>query len=101
MAVYVDNARIRWRGKMWCHLVADSLEELHDFAQKIGLQRNWFQQAASYPHYDVTVEIRQIALSMGALEGTRAEIITRARLMKFQLQNMRIQTHPVQLSIFS
>ena len=37
MAVYVDNLRIPWRGKEWCHLLADSLDELHSFAEKLGL----------------------------------------------------------------
>ncbi len=31
-------------------------EELHEFAQRIGLQRAWFQNtghAAKHPHYDI------------------------------------------------
>lgn len=100
MPVYVDNAKVKWRGRLWCHLVADSIEELHKFAQQLGLQRNWFQHAASYPHYDVTIEVRQIALSMGAIEGTRTEIITCARVMKTQLLSERAQSQPEQLSFF-
>jgi hypothetical protein len=100
MAIYVDNARVKWRGRLWCHLVADSIEELHDFAQRLGLQKNWFQHAASYPHYDVTLETRQIALSMGAIEGSRTEIITCARMLKTQLLNKSPQYQPEQLSFF-
>lgn len=85
MAVYVDNARIEWRGRRWCHLVADSVEELHAFASLLGLRRSWFQRNASYPHYDVTVEYRQKALILGAIEGARLQIITCARQMKTQL----------------
>ncbi len=41
--VYVDDEMIPWRGKLWCHLVADTLPELHAFAQKLGLRQAWFQ----------------------------------------------------------
>lgn len=102
MAVYVDNARVKWRGRLWCHLLADSIEELHEFAKKLGLRRNWFQHAASYPHYDVTLEIRQIALSMGAIEGSRTEIITCARTLKTELLlHKQVSSQPEQLSFFS
>lgn len=36
------------------HLVADTLNELHSFAEYIGLKRCWFQTALRHPHYDVT-----------------------------------------------
>lgn len=36
------------------HLVADSLKELHEFAQKMGLKREWFQDHPRHPHYDIT-----------------------------------------------
>lgn len=102
MAVYVDNARVKWRGRIWCHLLADSFDELHEFAKKLGLQRDWFQHAASYPHYDVTVEVRQIALSIGAIEGSRTEIITCARALKTELSLLKqVNSQPEQLSIFS
>lgn len=58
MAIYVDDEQIPWRGKLWCHLVADSLAELHEFAISIGLKRAWFQAKSVYPHYDVTVSMR-------------------------------------------
>ena len=99
MAVYVDNVRIRWRGKLWCHLVADSLEELHSFAQQLGLKRYWFQDAASYPHYDVTIETRQRALSVGAVEGSRVTIIACARSMKAELLS-EYKKQSAQLSLF-
>ena len=36
------------------HLVGDSLEELHEFAQRVGLRREWFQDHPRHPHYDLT-----------------------------------------------
>lgn len=100
MAVYVDNAKVKWRGRQWCHLVADTIEELHEFANQLGMQRKWFQHAASYPHYDVTVEVREIALSTGAIEGDRIKIISCARKMKAQLHREIAPRKAEQLPLF-
>ncbi|MGH8777577.1 DUF4031 domain-containing protein [Paraburkholderia sp.] len=86
MAVYVDNARIAWQGRRWCHLVADSLDELHRFAMSLGLRRGWFQAHASLPHYDVTVEVRDIALSRGAQTADRRTLVMRGRQLRVELQ---------------
>jgi hypothetical protein len=67
MSVYVDDAQWPWRGKMWAHLMADNIEELHDFAKKLGLQRSWFQSKAQHAHYDITANKRFLALKMGAI----------------------------------
>lgn len=95
MGVYVDNMQIEWRGKKWCHLVADSIEELHLFADRLGLRRDWFQGSASYPHYDVTVNMRKKALNSGAMIGTRRVIIGCARRLKEELlrEEMEPATH--------
>lgn len=99
MAVYVDNARIVWRGRQWCHLVADSSEELHEFAKKLGMKRIWFQHTASYPHYDITLEARARALKLGAFEGNRLQVITCARKLKDELTKPK-SIPPEQLSLF-
>lgn len=98
MAVYVDNVRIEWRGRRWCHLVADTVEELHEFAKKLGMQKAWFQLDASYPHYDITVESRVRALEFGAIEGSRIQIITCAQKLKVQL-NQSVTSLPEQFSM--
>lgn len=100
MAVYVDNAKVKWRGKQWCHLVADTIEELHEFAYQLGLQRRWFQHAASYPHYDVTLDVREKALVIGAIQGDRIRIITCARKMKAQLHIKTAHCKGEQLPLF-
>lgn len=78
MAVYVDdyfvpakvkngNRSVRSR---WCHMQADSREELDAMADRIGLRRSWIQ----YPdipwkrHYDVTETRRAAAVAAGAIE---------------------------------
>jgi len=86
MTIYVDNECIEWRGKLWCHLVADSLEELHHFAGSLGLRRTWFQGKASYPHYDVTTAVRERALKLGALPGNKAQIIAAAKQLRAELR---------------
>jgi hypothetical protein len=100
LAVYVDNVRVEWRGRRWCHLVADTLPELHDFAKKLGLQKTWFQRNASYPHYDVTVEVRELALQMGATMGSRIQIITCAKRLKIELVEIDSLRNIEQLSLF-
>ncbi len=71
MAVYVDDAVIAWRGQRWAHLMADTLEELHAFAARLGLPRRAFQDKTSGAHYDVTAEIRTLALALGAVAISR------------------------------
>lgn len=63
--VYVDNAFVERRGRHWCHLIADSVEELHEFASMIGLPRQAFHRAARIPHYDITAPQRQLVLAKG------------------------------------
>ena len=72
MAVYVDALfpcvkNMKWRYDKSCHLVADTVEELHVFAASIGLRRSWFQ-GKSLPHYDLTKNKRAQAVKTGAIE---------------------------------
>ena len=73
MSVYVDEMRLCLRNKNWpysqaCHLVADSVEELHAFARRLGLKRSWFQSKSDLPHYDLTEGKRFQAIARGAIE---------------------------------
>lgn len=85
MAVYVDDSLLAWRGKSWCHLVADSINELHTFAEQLGLKREWFQHRTMYPHYDVTVKVKERALALGAYAGDKRTIISCAKRLKIEL----------------
>jgi len=66
MSVYVEECRIPWKGKLWAHMGADTIEELHEVADKIGLKREWFQDT-KHPHYDIVESKRQLALENGAI----------------------------------
>ena len=71
MTVYVDDAVTLWRGQRWAHLMADTLQELHAMAAQLGLPRRAFQDKPSGAHYDVTVELREQALRLGAVAISR------------------------------
>lgn len=71
MTVYVDDAVTLWRGRRWAHLMADTLDELHAFAGRLGLPRRAFQDKTSGAHYDVTAEMRIQAIALGAVPISR------------------------------
>lgn len=80
--MYVDKPTTFWRGQQWAHLVADTEEELHTFAQSIGLRRNWFQGASKIPHYDVSTRLRELALKEGAMPVRPRELVIIGRRMR-------------------
>lgn len=81
MTVYVDNYRVpatvgRIRAR-WSHLTADTPDELHAFAARLGMRRDWFQeqcktkcapegQPCPHWHYDVVDARRTEAIALGA-----------------------------------
>ena len=73
MAVYVDEAIFPFRGMLMCHMVADTLGELHEMADQLGIKRAWFQPT-SFPHYDLHEPARARALELGAVEISRRQI---------------------------
>ncbi len=71
MTVYVDDMRVRATvGRLtarWSHLMADTPQELHAFAARLGLRRSWVRSEGTHrEHYDVTEAMRRKALAMGA-----------------------------------
>ncbi len=78
MSVYVDDlldspVTSKWRFGKHCHLVADTPEELHDFAEELGLRRRWYQHT-TVPHYDLTASKHAMARSKGAILITREQM---------------------------
>ncbi len=61
-----------------CHMIADTLDELHDMADLLGLRRNWFQPWSS-PHYDLTLFRREKAIELGAIILGRREFVKKLR----------------------
>jgi hypothetical protein len=68
MAVYVDDARVRWRGRRWSHMVADTADELHAAARQLGLPLAAAQDRGRTLHYDLPDEWREIAIARGIAE---------------------------------
>ncbi|MCB1005965.1 MAG: DUF4031 domain-containing protein [Acidimicrobiales bacterium] len=76
MPVMVDEAVWPWRGRRWAHLASDSsLAELHEFAARLGIPPRAFQG----DHYDVTAELRQEALDLGAEAVPARQLVRRLR----------------------
>ena len=82
MAVYVDALRdYGWMHGPSCHLIADSVEELMEFAVAMGLRREWFQPKST-PHFDLTAAGRDQAVEMGAIELDRRGLIAKLRELR-------------------
>lgn len=70
MTVYVDDMRLptkvgRIRAR-WSHLMADTDDELNEFAAKLGLKPAWAQTPGTWEsHYDVTDSMREKAIKLG------------------------------------
>ncbi|MEQ1922373.1 MAG: DUF4031 domain-containing protein [Pyrinomonadaceae bacterium] len=79
MAVYVDKLRDHgWRHGPSCHLIADAVGELMEFAVGLGMKKEWFQPKSS-PHFDLTAEGRKIAIANGAIELDNREMAMKLR----------------------
>lgn len=74
MSVYVDGASNAFGRMLMCHMLADTLEELHDMADQIGMKRKWFQPR-SFPHYDLSKSKRKLAIENGAIEIDNTQVV--------------------------
>lgn len=69
MTVYVDNVRHRYGRMIMCHLWADTLGELLEMVDRIGVQHKWLQQQpkASWTHFDISLAKKELAIAAGAV----------------------------------
>ena len=79
MPVYVDDARISWRGRVWSHMVADTAEELHQAAEALGLSRVRAQDKGRTLHYDLPEDWRLRAIELGVAEPISRRDLVRRR----------------------
>ena len=91
MAVYADDTSIAARvahghaghDSRWSHLFADTQQELHEFAAKLGLRRSYFQPGRPHGdgspsphwHYDLTAGKRAQAIRFGAQPVTSRQAV--------------------------
>jgi hypothetical protein len=77
MTVYVDDMKADYEPShrhgfkyVMSHMFADTEDELHAMADKIGVLRKWYQG----DHYDITQSKRALAVQAGAKEITVREM---------------------------
>lgn len=84
MTVYIDDMYRytigQFGGMKMSHMIADEEEELHLMAVRLGLRRAWHQG----DHYDVPLDARFIAISLGVIEITyrQASAMRRRRVVE-------------------
>lgn len=76
MTVYVDDMKAAFGRMVMCHMLADTDEELHAMADRIGVARKWWQSPAksSGSHYDIALSKRALAVAAGAVEVSLKQI---------------------------
>jgi hypothetical protein len=77
MAVYVDDVVHQFGRMKMCHMWADTLDELLQMADRIGVCRCWIQghpelshpkyKKASWVHFDIALGKKKRALAAGAV----------------------------------
>lgn len=76
-----------------CHMFSPDLGELHAMASRIGIQRRWFQNPltmrVSWPHYDIDVASRTIALGFGAIACDRYQTVAIAAIIQGRPDKLR------------
>ncbi|KKN90015.1 hypothetical protein LCGC14_0231270 [marine sediment metagenome] len=75
MTIYVDNMRAPLGRMIMCHMIADTEDELHAMAGRIGVARRHYQKG----HYDVSLGKKALAVQYGAIEVTQRELVLMLR----------------------
>jgi hypothetical protein len=82
MATYVDDMHLSPMGAIGglrlCHMIADTLTELHGMAMKIRLNGRWLHG----DHYDVPDAKRALAVKYGAIEVSMRQLAALAFLQR-------------------
>lgn len=81
-SVYVDSGKWKFGRMKMCHMMSESLDSLHAMAEKIGINRKWFQSNASTPHYDICQSKRVLAIQHGAKEADRSKVVELIRFWR-------------------
>lgn len=89
--VYVDDMEAKYGRMKMCHMVADNVEELHVMADRIGVARKWYQgpPKTRYPHYDICLSKKAIAIKFGAAAITKREAVIISKRSLEKEQNAR------------
>ena len=72
--ILVDSPIWPGHGRLWSHLVSDeSLDELHAFAERVGLPRRGFER----DHYDLPAHLYGRVVAAGAVPVSSRELVRR------------------------
>lgn len=94
VTIYIDTADISKGKQRYCHMavaLGADLNQLHAFADLIGLKRCWFENNPRHPHYDVnavlkakalklhgsTIEVNGVAMPLSVIEISPFEFVDR------------------------
>jgi len=67
--------------KTYAHMVADTIEELREFATKIDVKPHFWHANDRLSHFDINSEQHVIAMAHGAVLVSSRELISKAYLM--------------------
>lgn len=75
--VYVDDSRIKYGRMYMCHMWADTLDELLQMADMIGLNRRYLQSPpkSTWTHFDICLKNKTKAIKNGAILVTTLEAL--------------------------
>jgi hypothetical protein len=84
LSVYVDRVNLGFGRMVMCHMIADTPDELHAMADRISVERRWFQMPpkVSFWHYDIAKSKRQLAISAGAIDCERNVFVGHLRRIR-------------------
>ena len=73
--IYVDDMLRQFGGCLMSHMMADTDDELHALATRIGLKRSWWQPPSKGgSHYDISQTMKAKAIQHGAVSVTQRQL---------------------------
>lgn len=76
--VYVDYSVWEYGRMKMCHMIADTEKELYDMADKIGIDKKWYQKN----HFDICLSKKKLAIKNGAIEISPFELVKKLKEIK-------------------
>lgn len=73
--VLVGTMEFPFRRMVMFHMACEDLDALHEMADKIGVDRRWFQDKPGHPHYDICRSKKVLAMKHGAKEVNDRDIV--------------------------
>lgn len=84
--IYVDEPKYARRNvkkprKFYAHMIADSMEQLHQFAESLNIKKYFFHNHKGCPHYDID-EVQWLKARC-----LQAKYVTTKELLKIAKEN--------------